>query len=67
MTNTINISASGGTVSVGNAVQGDRNNVNAPVSPAVERSKVPPAVRSGKSLAGTKVFIGHGRSLVWRN
>jgi predicted nucleotide-binding protein len=66
MTNTINISASGGTVSVGNAVQGDRNNVNAPVSPAVERSKVPPAVRSGKSLAGTKVFIGHGRSLVWR-
>jgi len=30
---------------------------------AVEKSKTAPA---GKSLVGTNVFIGHGRSLVWR-
>ena len=30
---------------------------------AAEQSKTAPA---GKSLVGTKVFIGHGRSLVWR-
>jgi predicted nucleotide-binding protein len=31
-----------------------------------EQSKAALAVPSGKSLVGTNVFIGHGRSLVWR-
>jgi hypothetical protein len=35
MTNSIKIFSSGGSVAVGNAVQGDRNDVNATVSPVV--------------------------------
>jgi len=33
---------------------------------AARQSKTAPAAPPGKSLVGTNVFIGHGRSLVWR-
>ena len=33
---------------------------------AARQSKTAPAVPPGKSLVGSNVFIGHGRSLVWR-
>ena len=33
---------------------------------AADQPNATPAVRPGKALMGTTVFIGHGRSLVWR-